>query len=67
MHKPKPTITLCRKVLQFDEKNVKAVFRLGQAYMQLSEFGKSRKYLIRAGRLSPSNVEIRQELAKLDK
>ena len=38
-----------------------------QAYMQLSEFEKSRSYFIKAGRLSPGNPEIRQELQKLDK
>ena len=35
--------------------------------MQLSEFGKSRKHLVRAGKLSPGNEEIRQELQKLDR
>lgn len=30
MHKPKPAITNCRNVLDLDEKNVKATFRLGQ-------------------------------------
>ena len=35
--------------------------------MQLSDFGRARRYLTKAGRLSPGNVEIRQELDKLDK
>ena len=35
--------------------------------MQLSEFGKSREHLIKAGKLSPGNEEIRQELQKLDR
>ncbi len=30
MHKPKPAITNCRKVLDLDKRNVKAVYRLGQ-------------------------------------
>ena len=38
-----------------------------QAYMKLSEFRKSREYLTKAGRLSPGNEEIRQELLKLDR
>ena len=38
-----------------------------QAYMQLSEFDKSRTYLIKAGQLFPGNTEIRQELEKLDR
>ena len=35
--------------------------------MKLANFKKSRDYLIRAGRLSPGNSEIRQELVKLDR
>ena len=35
--------------------------------MQLSEFDKSRPYLIKAGQLLPGNAEIRQELEKLDR
>ena len=35
--------------------------------MQLGDFRSSKKYLVRAGKLSPGNEEIRQELKKLDK
>lgn len=35
--------------------------------MQLSEFEQSRHYLLKAGKLSPGNVEIRQELEKLNR
>lgn len=35
--------------------------------MQLGDFTNSKKYLVRAGKLSPGNEEIRQELHKLDK
>lgn len=38
-----------------------------QAHMQLGNFEKSKKYLVRAGKLSPGNEEIRQELKKLDR
>ena len=35
--------------------------------MKLTDFKQSRNYLIRAGRLSPGNQEIREELQKLDR
>ena len=35
--------------------------------MQLAEFGKSKDYLLKAGRLAPRNEDIRQELLKLDR
>ena len=35
--------------------------------MQLGEFKKSKDCLMKAGRLSPGNQEIRLELLKLDK
>ncbi len=38
-----------------------------QAHMQLGNFEKSKKFLVRAGKLSPGNEEIRQELKKLDR
>lgn len=38
-----------------------------QAHMQLSEFDQSRHYLMKAGKQSPGNAEIRQELEKLNR
>ena len=35
--------------------------------MQLSDFDRSKNYLVKAGKLCPGNSEIRQELVKLDK
>ena len=35
--------------------------------MQLSEFQQSRHYFMKAGKLSPGNVEIREELEKLNR
>ena len=35
--------------------------------MQMSEFDQSRNYLLKAGKLSPGNAEIRQELEKLNR
>jgi tetratricopeptide (TPR) repeat protein len=56
----------CRKVLELDGKNVKAFFRLGQAYSQLGEFRSARRSLEKASRLSPQNQEIQQEMIKLE-
>ncbi|XP_062508080.1 inactive peptidyl-prolyl cis-trans isomerase FKBP6-like [Corticium candelabrum] len=60
-------ISFANKVLEFDAKNVKAHFRLGQAYMMLSEFRRSRDKFIVAARLEPNNEEIRRELQKLNR
>ncbi|CAI8015330.1 Inactive peptidyl-prolyl cis-trans isomerase FKBP6 [Geodia barretti] len=56
----------CRRVLELDGKNVKAFFRIGQAYLQLGDFKNSRKHLQKANKLSPHNKEIQQELRKLE-
>ncbi|XP_065893278.1 inactive peptidyl-prolyl cis-trans isomerase FKBP6-like isoform X2 [Dysidea avara] len=60
-------ITYGRKVLDLEPNSAKANYRLGQAYMQLAEFTRSKEYLMRAGKLAPNNAEIRQELQKLDR
>jgi FK506-binding protein 6 len=59
-------ISFANKVLDFDSKNVKAIFRLGQAYMMLSEFKRARDKFVVAIRLAPNSEDIRRELLKLD-
>ena len=54
---------VCRGVVRF----MLCSFVCDQAHMQLSEFEQSRHYLLKAGKLSPGNVEIRQELEKLNR
>eukprot|EP00731_Ephydatia_muelleri_P023155 Em0015g738a len=65
--KPKVVITNSKKALEIDANNMKAFFRLGQAYMQLGEFKKSRDHFSKARRLDPGNAEIRHELEQLDR
>jgi FK506-binding protein 6 len=57
----------CHKALDLDENSVKAHFRLGQAFMLQSEFEKSKKHLLKAAKLSPGNLEIREEIQKLER
>ncbi|XP_064391991.1 inactive peptidyl-prolyl cis-trans isomerase FKBP6-like [Halichondria panicea] len=67
LNKHRLAVAQCKRALDIDPRNVKANFRLGQAFMKLSEFKKSRDHLLKAGRLSPGNQEIRLELQKLDR
>ncbi|XP_011402831.2 PREDICTED: inactive peptidyl-prolyl cis-trans isomerase FKBP6-like [Amphimedon queenslandica] len=64
--KPKCVITNCRRVLELKDNNVKATFTLAKAFSMLGEWSESRKYLVKAIKLSPNNAEIRKEMAKLD-
>jgi FK506-binding protein 6 len=65
--KPKLCIVHCRRALELDQHNVKAVFRLGQAYSIMGEWECSKRHLLRAAKLAPKNLEIRQELANLNR
>ncbi|XP_077995368.1 inactive peptidyl-prolyl cis-trans isomerase FKBP6-like [Glandiceps talaboti] len=60
-------ITFSKKALEIDEKNVKALFRCGKAYHQLSEFDRAKEFLLCAQKVEPQNGEITRELQKLDK
>ncbi|XP_065196314.1 inactive peptidyl-prolyl cis-trans isomerase FKBP6-like [Sycon ciliatum] len=56
----------CRKILDMEPNNVKALYRLGQAHNQLGEFDKARSYLVQASKVAPSNRDIVTELRRLD-
>ncbi|CAM9560104.1 unnamed protein product, partial [Phaeothamnion confervicola] len=58
-------ITYCDKVLKEEPEHVKALFRKGQAYMQLKDLDRAKKFLTSAAKLEPNNVAIRGELRKL--
>jgi len=60
-------VLTCSKALDIDNKNVKAIFRKGQAHALNGEFEKAKEDLMEAARLSPKSAEIRQELEKLKK
>ncbi|XP_046840360.1 inactive peptidyl-prolyl cis-trans isomerase FKBP6-like isoform X2 [Xenia sp. Carnegie-2017] len=56
----------CRKALEFDPKNIKAMFRLAQGYQKEGEFEKAREWFLRSQKQEPNNSEIRAALQKLD-
>ncbi|KAK6192466.1 hypothetical protein SNE40_003928 [Patella caerulea] len=60
-------ISYCKKVLELDKNNCKALFRFGKALRQVSEFDRARNYYRRAQKLEPHNKEINHALVELDK
>ena len=56
-----------RKVLDIDNKNVKALYRLAQSLRHLGEYPEARQRILKAHKLDPRNKEIMQELSELDK
>ncbi|XP_071790726.1 inactive peptidyl-prolyl cis-trans isomerase FKBP6-like [Asterias amurensis] len=55
----------CMKALDIDHNNVKAMFRRGQAFLQLSDFEKAQKWLSKAQKQCPNDTAIVKEIAKL--
>ncbi|XP_021271278.1 inactive peptidyl-prolyl cis-trans isomerase FKBP6 [Numida meleagris] len=53
------------KALEIDKRNVKALFRCGQACLWMTEYEKARDFLVRAQRIEPFNHDINNELKKL--
>ncbi|XP_072209980.1 inactive peptidyl-prolyl cis-trans isomerase FKBP6 isoform X2 [Excalfactoria chinensis] len=53
------------KALEIDKRNVKALFRCGQACLCMTEYEKARDFLIRAQHIEPFNHDINNELKKL--
>lgn len=64
--KPKNCIFYCKASLDFDPQNVKSLYRYGQSLRILQDFERSKKFLIRAYNLSPSNKDIANEIEKLN-
>ncbi|KAJ3009793.1 UNVERIFIED_CONTAM: hypothetical protein HDU68_002496 [Siphonaria sp. JEL0065] len=63
----KEAIEACDKALEVDLKNVKVLFRMGQAYVGLSLFDKAEEVLKQALEIAPKDAAILQELANLSK
>ncbi|XP_014207962.1 peptidyl-prolyl cis-trans isomerase D-like [Copidosoma floridanum] len=61
------TLNLCKKVLDADEKNCKALFRTGQAYVGLNEYSKGLDFLEKALAENPSEKSIVAEINDLKK
>jgi len=60
-------IKYARKVLYVDPKNIKALFRLGKAYMKESEFDRARDFFKKALRREPNNRDVKNGLIELDR
>ncbi|XP_018412624.1 PREDICTED: inactive peptidyl-prolyl cis-trans isomerase FKBP6, partial [Nanorana parkeri] len=65
LERPGSSLQWGEKALAIDNKNVKALFRCGQACLELKEYEKARTFLLRAQRLEPFNSEINGELKRL--
>lgn len=64
--KPKKCIYYCKLALDFEPNNVKSLFRYGQSLRILQDFERSRKFLLKAYNLVPSNKDIANEIEKLN-
>nr|XP_008109385.1 PREDICTED: inactive peptidyl-prolyl cis-trans isomerase FKBP6 isoform X1 [Anolis carolinensis] len=62
---PSQALTYGEMALGLDKKNVKALFRCGQACRSLSEYERARDFLIQAQKVQPFNRDINNELKKL--
>ncbi|KAG8590125.1 hypothetical protein GDO81_006647 [Engystomops pustulosus] len=67
LERPSKTLQWGEKALEIDNKNVKALFRCGQACLELREYVKARTFLLRAQKLEPFNLEINGELKRLSR
>ncbi|XP_040194267.1 inactive peptidyl-prolyl cis-trans isomerase FKBP6-like isoform X1 [Rana temporaria] len=65
LERPSSSLEWGEKALAIDNKNVKALFRCGQACLELKEYEKARTFLLGAQRLKPFNSEINGELKRL--
>ncbi|XP_075052761.1 inactive peptidyl-prolyl cis-trans isomerase FKBP6 isoform X2 [Mixophyes fleayi] len=65
LERPSHTLIWSEKALAIDSKNVKALFRCGQACLELREYEKARTFLLRAQKLEPFSLEINSELKRL--
>ncbi|XP_056414624.1 inactive peptidyl-prolyl cis-trans isomerase FKBP6 isoform X2 [Hyla sarda] len=62
IERPSKALIWGEKALAIDNKSVKALFRCGQACLELKEYEKARTFLLRAQKVEPFNLEINGEL-----
>ncbi|KAM5181639.1 inactive peptidyl-prolyl cis-trans isomerase FKBP6 isoform 2-T2 [Mantella aurantiaca] len=65
LERPCSSLQWGEKALAIDNKNVKALFRCGQACLELREYEKAHTFLLGAQKLQPFNSEINSELKRL--
>lgn len=56
------TLALCRKVLDIDDKNVKALYKCGVAYINEHDYDKAREMLKKALDIDPGNKAAKERL-----
>lgn len=57
----------CNRVLEYDEKNVKAMYRKAQANSNMKDFEEAMKDLKAASEIAPDDKAIRSEIARVKK
>lgn len=55
-------IEQCRLVLEVEPNNLKVVYRIGRAYLELRQFDTAEHYLSRAFYLDPQEKEVMKSL-----
>ena len=60
------TVQTCTKVLQLDQDCVKALYRRGQAHINMNDFEQARDDLTKARHLEPNNRAIEEQLKILE-
>ncbi|KAM9355007.1 inactive peptidyl-prolyl cis-trans isomerase FKBP6 [Pholidichthys leucotaenia] len=65
MHRPNKALKYGNKALKIDSVNTKALFRCGQAYLELHEYKQAQDYLISAQAKKPLDSDINNLLRKV--
>ncbi|XP_068271452.1 inactive peptidyl-prolyl cis-trans isomerase FKBP6 [Nyctibius grandis] len=65
LKRPAQALAYGEKALEIDQRNVKALFRCGQACLCMTEYEKAQDFLLRAQHIQPFNRDINNELKKL--
>ncbi|XP_074045538.1 inactive peptidyl-prolyl cis-trans isomerase FKBP6 isoform X3 [Macrotis lagotis] len=65
LERPSRALFYGEQALAIDQKNAKALFRCGQACLNMTEYERARDFLVRAQREQPLNHDINNELKKL--
>ncbi|XP_010891852.1 inactive peptidyl-prolyl cis-trans isomerase FKBP6 isoform X2 [Esox lucius] len=65
LDRPLKALVYSHKALKIDPKNTKALFRCGQAYLELFEYEKAQDYLMMAQANKPFDTDINNLLRKL--
>ncbi|KAM8977081.1 inactive peptidyl-prolyl cis-trans isomerase FKBP6 [Pelodytes ibericus] len=65
LERPLRALAWGEKALAIDGKNTKALYRCGQACLEMREYEKARNFLLAAQKIEPFNLEINSELKRL--